>query len=267
MTTAWIVGSVVALLVGIASYGLAGAQLHTGSQHEGGALRSRAWWLGTGLQGLGFLATLVARRSLPVLIVQASGSAGLAVTAVIQHLTGRQRLTRRTALAIAGIVIGLGLIASSTVPGPAVQIRAAHEWLLVVCTVVCAAALLARPPALVAGMLSGLGFAYGAIGARLVMGDVAHPLWKFWDLPPASWIVGALTGAGIVLGQVHLTRGLARSSAAPVLGSMYLVETLVPAVVGIALLGEYPRPGMGPVLIGGLVLALGATIGLASARE
>lgn len=266
MDAAWITISVLALVVGVLAYGFAGAQLHTGSQAEGGSLRSRAWWTGTGLQGLGFLATLVARRSLPVLIVQASSSAGLAVTAAIQHLTGHHRLTRRATASVAAIVAGLGLIAMGTQPGAATQIRPAHEWLLAACLLVCGAGVALRPPAFVSGLLSGLGFAYAAIGARLVMGDTRHPLWVFWHLPLATWIIGLLTGTGIVLGQLHLTRGLSRSDAAPVLAAMYLVETLFPAAVGASLLDEHARHGMLLPLLLGLVAAMGGAVSLARSQ-
>lgn len=67
--------SLVLLGAGILAYGLAGAQLTTGSRAEGGALRSTAWWWGTALQGLGFALTFFARRELPLLLVQ-SGVVG-----------------------------------------------------------------------------------------------------------------------------------------------------------------------------------------------
>ena len=95
-----------------------------------------------------------------------------------------------------------------------------------------------------------------------MIGDAAHPLWIFWDLPAATWLVGLLTGVGIVLGQVQMTRGLARSAATTVLGPMYLVETLLPSLVGVILMGELPRPGMAPFTVVGLTVALAGALWL-----
>lgn len=250
------------LLLGIVAYGVAGARLHTGSRDERGALRSSDWWLGTGLQGAGFLLTLLARRSLPLLIVQASSAAGLAVTAAIQHVTGARRLRTPDAAAVVVLVAGLGLIASATVPGPAVPISAPLTWFMIASTIVCGGAVFAPARAVVSGVLSGLGFSFGAVGARLLMGDELHPLWRFWELPPQSWLVGVLTGAGVVLGQVHLTRGLAVAAAAPVLGDMYLAETIVPGIVGVTMMAELPRPDSAWLVVVGLVASLGATVAL-----
>lgn len=254
--------SALCLLLGVLAYGWAGARLHEGSQDERGALRSTSWWLGTLSQAAGFLFTLVARRSLPLMLVQACADGGLGVTAAIQHVDGTRRLHRSEGLAMVTLLVGLAMLGPTTVPGPAVQIRATHLWLMATCALVCSALLAVRMPPVVQGLAAGLGFAFGAIGARLVIGDAAHPLWIFWQLPPATWGIGLLTGAGIVLGQVHMTRGLAHSTATPVLGPMYLVETVFPSVVGVWLLGELPRHGMAPLAVTGLLLALGSAIRL-----
>lgn len=251
--------SVVALLLGVLAYGFAGAQLHSGSRHEGGALRSVAWWSGTVLQAVGFLATLVARYSLPLLIVQSTATLGLGVTALLQHIAGVRRMKGRDWLALTALLGGLALLASGTLPGPAAAIS--RDLLLVLggLAVVGVAGLALPVKPLTNGLLAGLCFSFGAIGARLLIGDPAHPLWFFWQLPLANWATGILTGVGIVLGQVHMTRGLAAHDATPVLGPMYVLETLLPAAVGVWLMGEHPRPGSAPLVVAGLCLALVAT--------
>ena len=50
--------SVLALVIGVLAYGIAGARLSDGAQSEGGALASPAWWIGTACQGAGFVFTL-----------------------------------------------------------------------------------------------------------------------------------------------------------------------------------------------------------------
>lgn len=256
MSATWLVLSIGCLVLGTFAYGLAGAKLHDGSRATGGALRSRSWWTGTVLQAVGFLGTFVARRSLPVVVVQASSGVGLAITAIIQQLTGVQRLTRRSATAIGVLVAGLVLIAWSIVPGPAVAIRAAHLWLLAGCAVLAVVLAVVPLPAWASGAASGLGFSYGAIAARLLMSDTLPALWRFWELPLTAWLAGLLMASGVVLGQYHLTRGLARGQAAAVLGIMYAVESFFPAGVGFWLLAEAPRPGGWIPMLSGLVLTI-----------
>ena len=250
------------LLLGVIAYGFAGANLHAGSRDERGALRSRTWWSGTVLQAAGFLFTLAARRTLPLMVVQVCANVGLGITAAIQHATGARRLGRGDVLALLALLLGLAILGPTTVPGHAVAIRPAHQLMMAACALACLASLwLPLPPALM-GVMAGVGFSFGAVGARLVIGDPEHPLWIFWQLPPSTWVVGLLTGVGIVLGQVQMTRGLARSSATTVLGPMYLVETLLPSLIGVTLMGELPRDGMMPLTLSGIAIALAGTMWL-----
>lgn len=254
--------SIVALAIGVLAYGISGARLHTGAQHEGGALRSASWWIGTAMQGVGFFMTLFARQFLPLLIVQATSTSALAVTAIIQHLQQVRRLAWPDWSAIAGVCAGIALLATATQTGAAPTIRTVHVVVLWALAAVCIAALAVRPSAAFSGLMSGLGFSLSAIGARLLIGDHDHPLWFFWRLPLENWILGFAVVAGIVLGQVHVTRGLKGAHAAPVLGCMYLMTTLVPAAVGWLVLGEHTRPGSGPQVTGGLLLALAGSLWL-----
>jgi hypothetical protein len=244
------------LLIGVLCYGFAGAELHSGSNSAADPMRSRAWWRGTGLQAGGFLALLVARISLPLLLVQACASAGLAVTALIQHLRRVHRLRRSDFVAVLTVVTGLGLIAATVESSAAAAITTTLIGLIAGGLVVSAAGLVVRLPGIVSGALSGLGFGIAAVAARLVLGDYEHPVWLFWRLPAANWITGVLVAAGVVCGQFHLSRGLRGRAAAPVLGTNYLVATVLPAVIGFAAMGETPRPGTFVATGCGLVAAM-----------
>ncbi len=243
------------LVLGIICYGVAGSQLHSGANSEQGALRSRVWWVGTAMQAAGFLSMLMARFSLPLLLVQAGSSGGLAVTAGLQHLSHTRRLRSPDGLAVLGVVAGLAAIAATTNPGPALTIEPQHLWLLTGGSALGLILMIPRLPPLGASIVSGLGFSLGGIAARLVVGDHTHPVWQFWLLPWHNWICGILAVVGIVIGQVHLTRGLSRAHAAPVLGTMYLVATIVPTVVGATMLQEAPRAGTLPLALAGLLVA------------
>ncbi|MCG7320512.1 hypothetical protein [Arsenicicoccus bolidensis] len=248
--------AVVMLVLGVLAYGISGARLHKGSQAEGGALRSGSWWVGTLLQGAGFLFTLFARRFLPLLIVQACVTSALAVTAVIQHVQGVRRLRASDAVAVLAVVAGIAALGMGTITGPPPPIESRDVVVLLGCAAACALGLLLPEGPVVNGLLAGFGFSFSAICARLLIGDHAHPLWRFWELPVINWVAGVLIGAGMVLGQVHLTKGLARGHAAPVLGCNYGMATVFPAAFGIGLLGEHTRPGALPQVVVGLVLAL-----------
>ena len=244
------------LLIGVLCYGFAGVELHSGSNVAANPMRSRAWWRGTALQAGGFLAMLLSRISLPLLLVQACASAGLAVTALIQHLRGVHRLGPSDLAAVLTVVAGLGLIGATVESSAAAEITTTLIGLIAGGLAVSAAGLLVRLPGVASGALSGLGFGMAAVAARLVLGDYEHPVWLFWRLPAANWITGVLVAAGVVCGQFHLSRGLRGRAAAPVLGTNYLVATVLPAVIGFAAMGETPRPGTFVATGCGLVAAM-----------
>jgi hypothetical protein len=245
-----------ALLIAILCYGFAGVELHSGSNDAAAPTRSRAWWRGTGLQAVGFLALLVARISLPLLLVQACASAGLAVTALIQHLRRIHRLGRSDFVAVLTVVTGLGLIAATVESSAAAGITITLIGLIAGGLVAAGIGLLVRLPGVASGALSGLGFGMAAVAARLVVGDRDHPVWLLWRLPAANWTTGVLAAAAIVCGQLHLSRGLRGRAAAPVLGTNYLVATVLPAVIGFAAMDETPRPGTFVATGCGLVAAM-----------
>jgi hypothetical protein len=245
-----------ALLIGVLCYGFAGVELHSGSNDATAATRSRAWWRGTGLQAGGFLALLVARISLPLLLVQACAAAGLAVTALIQHVRRIERLGGSDLAAVLGVVTGLGLIAVTVESSAAAGITITLIGLIAGGLVACGIGLLVRLPGVASGALSGLGFGMAAVAARLVIGDHDHPVWLLWRLPAANWITGVMVAAGVVCGQIHLIRGLRGRAAAPVLGTNYLVATVLPAVIGFAAMDETPRPGTFVATGCGLVAAM-----------
>lgn len=259
--------SVVALVVGVLAYGVAGARLSDGAQAEGGALRSAAWWIGTACQGAGFVFTLAARQHLPLLIVQACVVGGLAVTAVIQHLAGTRRIGPRDGVAILAVIGGIVALALTTVPGPAVPIAPVHLMVIGATVATCAIALLVTLPPGVSGIFAGTGFAISAITARLLVADPRLSMWRPWEWPLLSWLAAILLVAGLVLGQVHLTVGLKRAHAVAVLGTNYLMSTLVPATIGWTLLNEEPRPGTVWLVGIGLALALAGAMTLLRSED
>jgi len=253
---------VVALAAAVLCYGVAGSRLSAGAQESGSALRSATWWTGTALQGAGFLLALVARRDLPLLVVQSGVVAALAVTAVLQQWSGVRRFTRFDVLALLATVAGLGVLGAATVPGPA----GGRESVVLAWTaglaVVTAVGLAAPVRGWTQGVLAGLGFSVAAVGARAVVSQLPPEWWRFWDLPGVVWGLGLVTGAGLVLGQTHLTRGLAAAAGVPVLATMYVSSTVVPAAFGHWLLDERMRDGWGAAALVGCAMALAGALQL-----
>ncbi|MDO5712589.1 MAG: hypothetical protein Q4P32_12760, partial [Micrococcales bacterium] len=184
--------SVLALVLGVLAYGVAGARLSDGAQAEGGALKSPAWWVGTACQGAGFVFTLAARQHLPLLIVQACVVGGLAVTAIIQHLAGTRRIGGWDAGAILAVILGIVALALTTVPGPAVPIAVTHLLVIAIMVALCLGALAIRLPPGVSGLFAGTGFAISAITARLLVADSRQSMWRPWEWPLLSWIAAVL---------------------------------------------------------------------------
>lgn len=248
--------SVVALVAAVLCYGVAGSRLSVGAQEAGSPLRSATWWTGTGLQAGGFLLALLARRELPLLVVQSAVVAALAVTAVIQQLSGARRFTATDVVALTGTVVGLGLLGAATVPGPAGGRDAVVLAWTAALALVTAAGLLAPTRAWLLGVLAGLGFSVAAVGARTLVSQLPVEWWRFWELPGAAWLVGVVTAVGLLLGQAHLTRGLAEAPAVPVLATMYVCSTVVPAAFGHWLLEERMRDGWAWAAVLGCALAM-----------
>lgn len=248
--------SIASLVLGVLAYGVGGAQLSTGSKVEGNPLASRTWWIGTLCQGAGFLFTIMARQTLPLLIVQAAIVGGLAVTAVIEHVSGARLMRRSGWVGIAAVTLGIAMLAATTVPGPAPPTTPLHLAVLAVLVALCAVAFFLPLPPAASGVFGGTGFAISAIAARLVVADPRLDLLRPWTYPGTTWVAGVLLVAGLVLGQMHLTVGLGKADGVTVLSTNYLMSTLVPATYGLVLLGELPRPGTFWMVPIGLVTAL-----------
>lgn len=255
-STVFMALSVISLALGVCAYGVGGAQLSSGSKVEGSPLRSKTWWIGTLCQGLGFLFTLMARQTLPLLIVQAAVVGGLAVTAVIEHVSGLRRMRADGWAAIAAVGLGIALLAATTVPGGVPPTTGLHLVVIAGVVGVCALAFLVPLPPAVSGVFGGTGFAISAISARLIVANPELQLFLPWTWPWQTWLAGVLMAGGLVLGQMHLTRGLRIADGVTVLSTNYLMSTLVPAAYGFLLLGEHPRAGTGWLVPIGLATAL-----------
>jgi drug/metabolite transporter (DMT)-like permease len=128
---------------------------------------------GLGLDGLGWVLSLVALRSLPLFLVQSAVAASIAVTALTARILLRTKLDTGDRLAILVIVFGLIVLALAAAPDDARPVGALFRGLLV-----------AGVPVLAVGAtaLAKVEVERGALGLAAVAGlaSVAPP-------SPAGW--------------------------------------------------------------------------------
>jgi drug/metabolite transporter (DMT)-like permease len=214
---------------------------------------------------IGFVAQLIALRRLPLFAVQAIIAANLAVTAVVAAWLIHLELALREWLAVAGIVIGVGLLGSSA--GAQTATGVSYDFKLALILAVAGIALIGvvasrmRSPAKtpVLGAVAGLGYGVLAVAARVLPGFSVHELIR----DPAAY---ALAAAGVVSFMLYAT-ALEDGSVTVATAAVVLAETIPPAVVGIMFLDDHTRPGMGGVAVLGFSLAVVCAVALARFGE
>ncbi len=269
--------ALICALVATVSYGLGtilqatGARRATSSDHLDVMLFARLgrqlpYVAGLVLDLVGFVASVVALRELPLFVVQAAIAGSIGVTALATVFVFGFHLRRADVGAIAVLVTGLGLLGVSARGEHATHLGRAGGWLLLSGVVVVAAAgmLAARLPdprgGIALAVCAGLGFSGTAVAARAVR--VPTHAWHLLLEPGAIALV--LYGAGAMLMFASaLQRGSVTATSAVMLG----VETVVPSIVGLIALGDRTRPHFEIVALIGFALAVGASLALARYTE
>lgn len=227
-------------------------------------LHSWRYLLGVGLDGIGFLLSLVAVRVLPLFVVQSVVASFLAITAVLGAIFLKMPLRRSDRIGLGVVVAGLVLVGASAAEDGSVDVSDAERWGVLVVAVLLAlvAVPLARVPgvrgAFGLGAVAGLAFGATAVASRMLPSDLDALLTS-----PATY---ALIVAGIVAMltySIALQRGSVTQATAP----LVVGETVAPALVGILLLGDHTRPGWGWVALLGFVVSVGGAISLARHGE
>lgn len=217
---------------------------------------------GLGLDGLGWVLSLLALRTLPLFLVQSAVAASIAVTAIVARLVLRTVLDRVDGLAIVVIVVGLVMLAVAAAPDSSRPVGAAFRAALLVAVPVLAGAgaLLARSTSvrghLGLAAVAGLAFSGTAIAGRTVV--IPDHLVRIVR-EPLAW---ALVGFG-VLGILLFSIALQRGSVTTTNAVLFAVETVVPTLIGVVLLGDRARNGRWPLMIIGCTAAIAGAVGLA----
>lgn len=220
------------------------------------------------LDGLGFVAQLIALRSLPLYLVQAALAGSLAVTAVLGAALLGLRLGRAEWLGVAGVCAGLAVLGATAGAEGHRQPTEAFHWALLGAVVLIAGAgggawRLPEPGrAAVMGALCGLGFGVVGLAVRVlpaVHGTDLVPLLR----DPALY---ALLAGGAVAFAL-MTEGVRGGRVTTATACMVLGETALPALLGVVLLGDGTRPGLAPLAVAGFAVAVAGALALARFGE
>ena len=224
--------------------------------------RSVPYVSGLSLDLAAFVASLVALRTLPLFLVQSAVASSVGVTAIIAAVIG-VRLRGREVVSLVVLGAGLLLLATSAQPQQGTPLPLASRWALLgsVVLLAVAGAIAARrggrssAPAL--AVLAGLAFTVVAVAARSL--SVPSPLWHALA-DPGLWAILAHGSLGMLLFTTALQRGSLTTGVAVT----FAVETVIPAGIGLAFLGDTTRPGYAPIAAVGFVFTIAGTLALAT---
>ncbi len=226
----------------------------------GRLLRQPAFVAAVLLNLLGFVLHLIAVRALPLFLAQAGIAASLAVTALLAVRFFHDRLSSAEWGAVAAVCLGLALLTAAA--GETGEDRATGPMsvaLFAVAAVMVAGGLAASrarglASAAVVSLLAGLGFANTALAARLLPElSVSSVL--------GSPVAYALPLSG-VLAFLLYSLALQRSSVTVATAPMIVLQTALPAVVGMLLLGDMVRSGWAVGALVGFVLTAAGSVAL-----
>ena len=220
----------------------------------------RTYLLGLGFQIVGFVLAFLARRDLPLFLVQASVAAGLGVTALLGVLLLKWRLPAAEVLLLGGLGLGVAGLIIAAEPAPSRQLTMVETGALAVAIVVIAAAgvfavrLRGAPGSVVLGSLAGLAFGAAAVASRPLAGE---PLSHFPGDPLLYLVL-----AHSAVGQLLLGLAMQRGSTTAAVAAMDASAAVPAAVIGLVLLGDRIWPGLEWMAGLGFLTTLVAVLGL-----
>jgi len=221
---------------------------------------------GLALDLVGFCASVIALRTLPLFLVQSAIAGSVGVTAIAASVAFGIRLLGYERVALIALMFGFALLAVSARPERAASLGPVGQWILAggVVVVLAAGALSARLDNRKAGiglaLCAGLSWAGTGIAARVL--QIPSPPWHL-VIDPVALCLAAYGLLGALLFATALQRGSVTAAAAIV----FTVETVVPSLIGIAFLGDRARSGFLLVALLGFAASVGGSIALARRSE
>lgn len=226
----------------------------------------RIYLLGLGCQVVGFVLAFVARRDLPLFLVQASIAAGLGVTALLGVLVLGWKLPRAEVALLALLFLGVGALVVSAQPAPARSIGPVGVCALVLALGVIgtlgffAVRLQGAPGSVALGALAGTAFSAAAVAGRPLAS--ADSFAAFVRSPLLYVLIAAS-----VVGQLLLGLAMQRGSTTAAVASMDAAGAVPAAIVGLVFLQDRIWPGREWLAAVGFLVTLAAVIGLTRYAE
>jgi len=227
----------------------------------------KAYLFGIGFQFLGFALAFLARRDLPLFLVQSAMAAGLGVTAVLGVVVLKWRLPGTEILLLVLLGVGLAGLIVAADPMPSRPMGSLGVALLVLALLAIggcgffAVRLHGAPGSVVLGSLAGLSFGAAAVASRPLAS--VHALDGFFLADPLLYL---LVGHSVV-GQLLLGMAMQRGSTTAAVAAMDAAGAAPAAIVGLLLLGDRIVPGRGWLAAAGFVATLLAVIALTRYAE
>lgn len=261
--------ALLAALAGAILYGTGSVLQAVAARRASGPGVLRHPWYVAGLvcDLLGWLASLVALRALPLFTVQALLAGSLVVTVLLARVVLSAPLRRIDGVSVGVVVVALVVLARAA--GPETAARALPDGFTA--TVLVALGVVALVS--VTGYRHGAGWLFAllaalaasgaAICARAVTlpaGAATGQLVRAVAAEPLAW---AVAGFGLLM-TVTYARALERAGVGASAAVMAVVEVVVPAAVGLGLLHDSVRPGWPVAALVAAVLALAACVALAA---
>jgi drug/metabolite transporter (DMT)-like permease len=223
--------------------------------------RHQTYVLGLLCQVLGFVLAFLARRDLPLFLVQASVAAGLGVTAVLGVLVLKWRLPKAEIGLLVLLCAGLAGLVISAEPHPSRPLGfAGVVGLLIVLGGLAVAGFFAARlrgvlGSVVLGALAGIAFAAAAVASR-PLANIAS-LEGFISNPLLHLLI-----AHSVVGQLLLGLAMQRGSTTAAVAAMDAAAAVPAAIVGLIFLGDKIATGREWLAALGFLVTLGSVIGL-----
>ncbi|MGC4894159.1 hypothetical protein [Micromonospora sp. DT31] len=226
----------------------------------------RTYLIGLACQVVGFVLAFLARRDLPLFLVQASVAAGLGVTAVLGVLVLKWRLPMAEMALLVLLFAGITALVLSAEPATSRPLGTAGLIGLVVAlggiavSGFFAARLHGATGSVVLGSLAGMAFSAAAVAARpLASADSVEAFAR----DPLLYLLVAHS----VVGQLLLGLAMQRGSTTAAVAAMDAAGAVPAAVVGLLLLNDKIWPGREWLAGLGFLVTLAAVVGLTRYAE
>ncbi|MFJ8688030.1 hypothetical protein [Micromonospora wenchangensis] len=221
----------------------------------------RTYLIGLLCQVTGFVLAFLARRDLPLFLVQASVAAGLGVTALLGVVVLKWRLPAAEVALLVLLFAGITALVLSAQPAPSKGLGTAG---LVALTLALggigllgffAVRLHGAPGSVALGSLAGLAFSAAAVAARPL---ASAPSAEAFVRDPLLYLLIAHS----LVGQLLLGLAMQRGSTTAAVAAMDAAGAVPAAVVGLLLLNDKIWPGREWLAAVGFLITLASVIGL-----